>query len=1507
MSTRTLAMALTAAALLSILPSRAVAQTNPYTWNLTASGNWNTAADWLNGNNTAEVPPSGATTQIIFAGSTTYTATDNIAGAFSLNSLTISNTGTTTIAASTGDSLSFGGTAPGLTVSAGAGAATISAAIAYATATTITNNSSNLLTLSGAQTLTATPTFAGSGSIKISGAIGAGSLIMSGGGTLTLSSTSNVFTSLTINSGTVAFGATTTAGASGNAFNVNGGTLSFPAAFTASSTTHFFNFTAPATVNVASGITASFLGNLLSGSAGTLNKIGAGIISIGSSGTSTVGTLNIMDGTVQETSNRIGSVGTLNVTGTGQFRVDDDGTGTFPIASGGIISLAGIGPAGSTTPGAVALIDQSGTSTTPGGPISTLSNAIHLTANVSAGVFNGSSSVRFSTLVFSGIVSGTGSLTKLGNGALVLSNADTYGGSNGTTTVANGILQISGAANRLPTTTTLILGDATANTSGIFDLNGLAQTVGNLAIAGTGTANAIISSVANGTLTANIATPTTFAGQLGGGSSGNTLNFMKAGSASLTLTATNTYTGSTTVSSGSLVIGSAGALPATSGSVTVAPGAVLDFTALSSDYVFASNQTLTAGRSIPLAAGNDILGNVTIGGTLSLGASAPTAARTVAFANNLTLNGAVAVQFFLSNTTGGNNDSVVVGGNLNLLGTSNLYINAPSGLPTGSYSLISYAGNLTGNAANLTLTGTPPAGTSRQGFALDTTTTPGSVQLIVTGGPANLTWVGDSTGANNVWDLVTTANFTGATGPTPDNRFYNGDNVTFDATGAGGGANPVTINGTLNPGSIIVTGNQDYIFSGSGSIAGSGSLTKSGSGTLTLSTANTYTGGTIIQSGGFVLTGSIVGPLTINGGTVSIVSVNPSITSTTISAGSLTIVPNGTMGGSIAISGGSVTLTGANGATAGNIAMTGGTLNFDSQLDMGAAATIAVSGGGALNILGNYSSTGDTQVWTVGSGGATIAVAQGFVASKLGSQLIGPGNTVTLTGPGTLTVGSSGTSTVGTYLVNAGTLRFTSQRLASVTAITVASGASLYNLDTTSFTLTSQFSINGTVTLSGDGANIPGVTGTPYLGTTNGSGAYVHTLDEAGSANSGFNSPIVLAGTSRFTLTALGRNSGADTVTETFNQIISGPGGLIKDGEGTMILAVANSYAGNTTISNGTIKLGTSNGLPAGTALQLGEAGAANSGVLDLGGFSQTVTGLATSGTGASNSVINSTGTDGALIVNYAGPGQTFAGQLGVTGSTNFGVTKTGAGTLTLTGVNGFNRVLTIASGTLALSGSGSISNAPAITINSGATLDVTALAGGFAIGTASSQTLQGTGSVAGAVTVAALGTIRGDSGAGTGVLTLNGNATVSSGTLATSLASAGGSITANSQIALGSSTLNLDSTAGKFNILLLNDAGLTAGQSYSLTLATGASPASFLRNGTPWDATNNPFTATDFNVVSGSGAFTFSNASLTVLNNNDLTISFSPVAATPEPVSILLMSTGFLAALGGLRRVNRC
>ncbi len=148
------------------------------------------------------------------------------------------------------------------------------------------------------------------------------------------------------------------------------------------------------------------------------------------------------------------------------------------------------------------------------------------------------------TITLSGIVSGSGGITMNGTGGtLVLSAANTY---TGATTITAGILR-AGIANAVPSSSAVTL----ANTSGAtFDLNNFNQSIGTLSGGGASGGNITLGSA---TLTVNQSVDNAYAGVI----SGSGGNLTKAGAAVLTLSGANTYTGTTTVTAGTLVFSGA--------------------------------------------------------------------------------------------------------------------------------------------------------------------------------------------------------------------------------------------------------------------------------------------------------------------------------------------------------------------------------------------------------------------------------------------------------------------------------------------------------------------------------------------------------------------------------------------------------------------------------------------------------------------------------------------------------------------------------------------------------------------------------------------------------------------------------------------------------------------------------------------------------------------------------------------------------------------------------------
>ena len=148
----------------------------------------------------------------------------------------------------------------------------------------------------------------------------------------------------------------------------------------------------------------------------------------------------------------------------------------------------------------------------------------------------------------SGQLTGGTNLTKDGAGTLVLSkNTNNYGGS---TTVANGILQL-GAAGVIPDASALIV-----NAGAEFDVKAFAETVGSLAGGNPTTGGLITNSGAAVTLTTGgDNTSTTFAGVITAATAAN-LALTKIGTGIQTLSGANTYAGKTIIQNGAISVAS---------------------------------------------------------------------------------------------------------------------------------------------------------------------------------------------------------------------------------------------------------------------------------------------------------------------------------------------------------------------------------------------------------------------------------------------------------------------------------------------------------------------------------------------------------------------------------------------------------------------------------------------------------------------------------------------------------------------------------------------------------------------------------------------------------------------------------------------------------------------------------------------------------------------------------------------------------------------------------------
>ena len=458
---------------------------------------------------------------------------------------------------------------------------------------------------------------------------------------------------------------------------------------------------------------------------------------------------------------------------------------------------------------------------------------------------------------------------------------------------------------------------------------------------------------------------------------------------------------------------------------------------------------------------------------------------------------------------------------------------------------------------------------------------------------------------------------------------------------------------------------------------------------------------------------------------------------------------------------GTLILSGTN-TYSGGTTISAGTLSIGSDTNIG-SGTNTIGNKGTLLLSGNGTYTND---WTLSGAGSAIATDNN---NTLSGVLSGNGG-LTKTGAGTLTLTGNNTYAGGTA-INDGTLK---GNIASGTDLSIAASA-IYDGDNKARSVGGLngggkiLNTDGLTVQSGDFAGIIDNSNTSLLKngagtlTLTGNNAYTGstTISEGtlkGNIASGTDLSIAASAIydgdnkarSVGGLNGGGKilnTSGLTVQSGTFGGVIDNSNtSLIKTGAGTLTLTGNNAYTGGTTISEGTLKGNIASGTDlsiAASATYDGDNKARSVGDLNGGG--------------------NIFNTDGLTVQSG-----TFDG---VIDNSNTSLTKTGAGTLTLTGNNAYTGGTTISEGTL----KGNIASGTDLSIAASATYDgankarsVGGLNGGGKILNTDGLTVQ-SGTFGGVIGNSNTSLIK--TGAGTltlsGTNTYTGMTTVRSGTLA--------------------------------------------------------------------------------------------------------------------------------------------
>lgn len=404
----------------------------------------------------------------------------------------------------------------------------------------------------------------------------------------------------------------------------------------------------------------------------------------------------------------------------------------------------------------------------------------------------------------------SGSWAKQGGGTLELGGASTYTGS---TSLNNGFTILTSGDNRLPTGTTLNIGQAASANLGTLNLNGF-----NQEIAGLNSTTGTNATANNNTITSIAPATLTFGGSgsysYGNGSDTNSgiisgaISLVKTGSGTQALGDLNTFTGNVSVTGGILsvgnvdAIGNAQALGQASTAVALSGGGTLQYTG--------PNGTLA--RDVTIGAGNGTISNtgagiLTLSGTLTKDGTILTLAGSVGSTINVTgsIVGASANSDLIVDTT-----TVLVSASQNYNGpttvqnSGTLVANASvttTQLTVDAGSTVSGTGSIENGAGLVYLNGALVVGNSTLGSPVVSQFEIGGTGSIVLGTTSSLVFdifsgdgLGDSTSIASAADRLKLFGTLDATlggtlvigNPSALNAFADGDMWTlFDFTGGG--------------------------------------------------------------------------------------------------------------------------------------------------------------------------------------------------------------------------------------------------------------------------------------------------------------------------------------------------------------------------------------------------------------------------------------------------------------------------------------------------------------------------------------------------------------------------------------------------------------------------------------------------------------------------------------------------------------------------------------------------
>jgi len=808
-----------------------------------------------------------------------------------------------------------------------------------------------------------------------------------------------------------------------------------------------------------------------------LTKSGSGILTL-TGANSYSGATNINVGTLRSgASDVLPNASNVAVTGTG--------TGlTATLDLNGFNDTIGTLTLGGTTTTSGAAVQTGAGTLTLGGNVTYSATNNPLGATISGKLDLGAATRTFDVgnsttaaddLTISAVISGGSGigLTKAtGAGLMVLSGANTYGGP---TTINAGTVRLDGGADRLPTGTAVTL----ANTSGvILNLNNNSQTIASLSGGGTSGGNVQLGTA---TLTVGDNTSTAYSGVI----SGTGGNLVKQGTGTLTVGGASTYTGTTWIKDGVLVVGVGNDRLPIGTAVTLGSGTASGIMRLGDGT--ARNQTITGLVTSGTGSNNRVVGGAATGSTLTLNLAADNTydgflGGSGTNENNLALTKTGAGKLVLTNT----GNSAVNGTTINqgTLQTGTSGVLADGGAVSVSATVAGFNAvldldNNNETIASLTLGGNQATSQAIVQTGAGTLTVGGTVLFngtqqggLITGkldlgGATRQFNIGNST--NAVHDLTVQAvisggsgigisktgagmltlsagnTYAGTTTVTQGTLLLNHANALPGGTSNSGGTSNVTFNGTpadpsgtgvigLGAGDFtrsVGTGVNQIQWASSGN--GSGGFAAFGSDRivrLSVSPSDSNAASLTWNSGNFVITGqSLVLGSTLVDRTVDFqndINLNAAARTVQVENGSAGV--DGILSGTLSGTGGGLTKSGAGGLLlTGSNSYTGVT-----TVTAGHLLANSLTNGGTNSAIGASTSAAANLVISSGSGGTFRLVGSStttdrqFTAGASGTIDANPNTTLKMAGwtQGAVTFnvgGSGGTLDVGAGSITAGT------------------------------------------------------------------------------------------------------------------------------------------------------------------------------------------------------------------------------------------------------------------------------------------------------------------------------------------------------------------------------------------------------------------------------------------------------------------------------------------------------